>query len=228
MKKQKQLAASPNQITKTPPEHKLMRKYTPEETRAKVLDLFRSEGDLDFALKELGSEILPKLLHGNKTEEKDVRKTLSGKITTVMMGLEADSHWALKGAFPVQYWGMAKELASQVIKEYDCSTHAEKMLVEIMVNAFIRTIDASKELTEGRIAPGGSITENRSKYLAVLSKEHDRANRQFLNSLMTLKQLKAPTIEMNIRTKNTFVAQNQQINANGLAEPTSTESNEAK
>ena len=60
---------------------------------------------------------------------------------------------------------------------------------------------------------GEYITENRTKYLAMLSKQIDRANRQFLSALTTLKQLKTPSIEMNIKTNTAFVSQNQQINS---------------
>src|SRR3989338_8008992 len=150
---------------------KVMRKkYTPEETRSKVLQCFRAKGDLDGSLDQLGNGLLPKMLHGSKKERKEAKKTLNEEITPTLMALEVDSHWGLISAFGENYWGMAKELSAQIIKEYNCSTHAEKMLAEIIVNAFIRTLDASKELTEGRVAPGASITENRTKYIAVLSK----------------------------------------------------------
>ena len=67
------------------------------------------------------------------------------------------------------------------------------------------------------------ISDERTRYLGYLSKQMDRAHRQYLSALMTLKQLKAPAIEMNIKTKNTFVAQNQQINA---TQPTESNKNE--
>lgn len=209
----------------------IMKRYTPEEAKDKILQFFTSDGvDVNRTLKKLGDDYLPKLLHGNAKEKKEAGKIFNDndKMTEIMMALESDTHWGLMSAFGSQYRGMANELCSQVIKEYTCTTHAEIMLAEVIVNAFIRTVDASRELTEARVAAGGSITENRTKYIAVLSKQHDRANRQFLNSLMILKQLKAPTIEMNIRTKNTFVAQNQQINASGPLQATNPENNETK
>lgn len=214
MKKQKQLPAPPAQSTIEKLEKKELKKYTPEEARSRVLGGFFADGaDLNRALQEFGNDIFPKLLHGNEADQKEVRKTLDKKVTEVMMTLEIDSHWGLMGAFNNRYWGMARELSSQIIKEYNCTTHVEKMLAEVIVNSFIRTLDASKGLTEGSLTLGGSITEIRTRYIAVLSKQLDRANRQFLTSLMTLKQLKAPTIEMNIKANTAFVSQNQQINA---------------
>ena len=48
----------------------------------------------------------------------------------------------------------------------------------------------------------------------MISKELDRANRQFITALTTLKQIKAPSLEINVKTKAAFVAQNQQLNVN--------------
>jgi hypothetical protein len=45
-----------------------------------------------------------------------------------------------------------------------------------------------------------------------MGKELDRANRIFLNALMTLKQLKNPPLELNIKAGNAFFGQNQQFN----------------
>ncbi len=196
------------------PTKKELKKYTPEEAKKLVLQAFYAEGtDLGRQLRELGNDILPKLLHGSEAEQKAVRKTMNEKVTPVMMALEADSHWGLMKAVDETYWGMARELSSQIIKEYSCETHAEKMLAEVVVNAFVQVLKASGKITGGSVEPGGSITDSRTKYIAVLSKQLDRANRQFLASLMVLKQLKAPTIEMNIKANTAFVAQNQQINA---------------
>ena len=213
MKKQKQLPAPSSQRTIEKLEKKELQKYTPDEAKSKILYHFHAKGDLDNSLRELGDDFLPKILHGNEKEKKEARKILNDEVTPVLMALEVDSHWGLISAFSKDYWGMAKELASQIINENKCTTHTEKLLVEVIVNAFIRTLDASKKLNEGSVVSGGSITENRTKYISMLSKEHDRANRQFLTSLMTLKQFKAPNIEMNIKANTAFVAQNQQINA---------------
>jgi hypothetical protein len=53
-----------------------------------------------------------------------------------------------------------------------------------------------------------------SRHYSVMSKELDRANRQFITALTTLKQMKAPSIEINVTAKTAFVAENQQFNVN--------------
>ncbi len=62
------------------------------------------------------------------------------------------------------------------------------------------------------------INQNRTAYISILSKEADRSHRQFLSALMTLKQIKAPTIEMNIKARTAFVSDKQQININKEAD----------
>jgi hypothetical protein len=81
-----------------------------------------------------------------------------------------------------------------------------------MVNAYIRVLDNSRRLNNE--LNGQNITPNRNIYIANLSKQIDRANRQYISALLTLKQLKSPNVEMNIKTNNAFISNNQQINVN--------------
>jgi len=61
----------------------------------------------------------------------------------------------------------------------------------------------------------GSIkTRYDVQYLAVLSKELDRAERHYLASLQALKMLKSPSFEVNIKTNTAVVGQNQIVQAN--------------
>jgi hypothetical protein len=192
---------------------KEIKKYTLEETKKNVLKIFRAEGDLNYNLEKLG-DILPKLLSGNKEEVKEAREISDTKVTEVMMALETDTHWGLMSSFRNEYRGMAKEFSDQLIKDYNCTTVAEKALVEIIANAFIRIIDNSRRLNDNLGDGGTTINENKTKYFTMLSLQIDRANRQFLNALVALKQFKAPTIEMNIKTNTAFISNNQQVNVN--------------
>ncbi|OHA72699.1 MAG: hypothetical protein A3A27_02425 [Candidatus Wildermuthbacteria bacterium RIFCSPLOWO2_01_FULL_47_18] len=223
MKKQKQLPAPPVQgLPDKQAEKPVLQKYTPEETKNKVLELFRAQGDVNQVLYELGSDLLPKFLHGTKKEQRDVRKALDGQVMSVMYGFEADTHVALMEGFPERLRGSAREICTQFIRDFDCKTDADKILAESAAIAFMRYLDSSRRLN-GCMDIVEYISDERTRYLGYLSKQMDRAHRQYLSALMTLKQLKAPAIEMNIKTKNTFVAQNQQINA---TQPTESNKNE--
>lgn len=189
-------------------------KYTPNEAKDILMKIMKAPSvDLEYSLELFGENILSKFTHGNPAQKKEAKEELYTKGREIMLMLEVDTHWNLAEAFNDQYRGMVVELTSQIIKEYDCITHAEKMLAEIIANAYTRVLDASRRLNNDLGKPGTEISENKTKYLLMLSKLHDRANREFLNALIALKQLKAPTIEMNIKANTAFIAQNQQNNA---------------
>jgi hypothetical protein len=208
MKKQKK-----TQVATTSEPKKSVSTFSPEKTRRMIMNIARFEGDLDKDIEKLGEDIFPRFFDGEGKEKKEARKELDKITRNVLFALEVDTHGALMASFDQPFRGMAKELSKQIIIEYNCKTHAEKMLVEIIVNGFIRTIENSNRFNNTMNA-GEYITPNRTNYLAMLSKQIDRSQRQYLSALMTLKQLKAPTIEMTIKANTAFIAQNQQNNAN--------------
>lgn len=213
MKKQKQLPAPPAQsLPDKAGEKKAMQKYTREETKDKVLEMFRVKGDMKEVLKKLGDDLLPRFLHGTKNEQKEVRKALDEKVTEVMYGFEADTHIAMMESFSERFRGGAKEVCKQFIRDLDCKTDTEKIMAETAAMAFMRYLDASRRLNNC-LEVDIYLSPVRTAYMAMLSKERDRAHRQYLSTVATIKQLKAPVIEMSIRAKTAFVSQNQQINA---------------
>ena len=191
-------------------EKALTKKYDLQESKKILLDIAIPEGDLNQNLKRLGENILPKYIDGSEQDRNEAHEALKKMTLELLMALELETHVALMEAFEPRYRGLAKELSSQLIKDYNCQTSAEKALAETIANAYIRVLDNSRRLNNELECK--NITHERNKYISNLSNQVDRANRQFLNSLLTLKQLKAPTIEMNIKTKNTFLAQNQNVN----------------
>lgn len=191
--------------------NKLMKKYSPEETKGLLLRKIAFDQDLNYLLHELGSEILPKCFDGSDKEKENLKKEGEEKAILAMRAMEMETHLGVMESFDARYRGMVRELCPQIIKEYQCSTTIEKTLAEVIANSFIRIIDNSRRLNDCMDA-GKYLSEERTHYLAILSKQIDRANRQYLSALMTLKQLKTPAIEMNIKAKNAFVSQNQQIN----------------
>lgn len=110
------------------------------------------------------------------------------------------------------YRTFATSFARDLIDEYKCTTASEKALVQMITDAFIRVLKVSRQFNNS-MAPD-HLSSNRAGYLNSLSKELDRANRQFNTSLQTLKQMKQPPLQVNFNTKNAFIAQHQQFNDN--------------
>ena len=193
----------------------ITKKYTQKETRELIQKIARTDCDPELILKELGGDILPKFIDGNQKEQKEARNLLEEKSLKAMMALGVETHFPLIETVGEGYRPLVMEFSRYLISELDCKTTHEKALAQLVVNAYIRVIDNSRRLNNELGGPGQEINENRTKYISMLSIQIDRANRQFLNALVTLKQLKAPAIEMNIKAKTAFIAQNQQINAEG-------------
>ncbi len=201
----------------------VIKKYTQEETRNLIKSIVRIECDPEMLFKTLGENIFPRFINGNKEEREKARGDFDKKTMAAIFALGLENYYPLAETVADCYRPLIIESARQIEKEYKCKAPSERMLAGIIANAFVRVIDNSRRLDNELGDAGQSITENKTKYLTMLSKQVDRANRQFLNALMTLKQLKAPAIEMHIKAKNAFVSQNQQINVtkenNEIVEP---------
>ena len=208
-KKKKELQTSQSDTLDELPNASAIKEYSPDEIKTFIKNL-RLEEDISSAMDNF-NHILSKVPYAKAIKNKTIMEKLTKQVSLMMCGLEVDTHFVLMSV-QKKYSVMAKELASQIIKEYECTTHTEKMLAETTVCAFIQNLENSRRFNDC-IKSNEFISPNLSQYLAVLGKEIDRSHRQFLSSLSMLRQLKQPQMEINIKTNNAFVANNQQINS---------------
>ena len=142
------------------------------------------------------------------------------------MACEFETNIALVMTVPEDYRPMVIELFREIVKEYDCKTPSEKALVEVVVNSYAKTMVYSQKFLSC-VEVGKYLSDTRTRYLAVMSKELDRAHRQFDSALMRLKQMKSPSISFNVKTDTAFFADKQQVNV-GEQDKQKNENNEAK
>lgn len=109
------------------------------------------------------------------------------------------------------------ELANNLIEEYDCNTTLEKTLCEVVWNSYWKVMQLSKKFTWVMIA-WEYLSDERTRYLSMLWKELDRANRNYFTALNNLIELKRPQMNINVKTKNAYFWQNQQINNNNTSD----------
>lgn len=190
-----------------------MVKYSSEETKKEVLDPIKKSLGFYSVTRELHEEILPKIMTGNKKEKKAALELLDKKVTGLFRALESEVHATSMESFDPKLHTWVFELISKMIEETNCTTELEKSVATIVANTHIRFLDNSKRLNDHLNDTYGK-TRDEARYLEVLSKQTDRAHRQFLSSVMVLKQLKAPLVEMNIKAHTAFVSDKQQININ--------------
>lgn len=115
------------------------------------------------------------------------------------------------------------EMINQLIAEYDCNTATEKMLAQTAGWAYCRMIEYSYKLNG--VTRQEFISHEKNGLYSLLSKEVDRATRQYLMAINTLKHFKQPPLNVTLKTNNAFVAQNQQINSSTKEPPAKEKSN---
>jgi|JI10StandDraft_1071094.scaffolds.fasta_scaffold98165_3 hypothetical protein len=191
-------------------EEKNIKKYDEKDAKRIALGMITLQDGKDALLKEMTEKILPGCLSTDKQEQENSLLQVKEKGLAILRIFESESHVGLMETFNDEYRTLSREMCQTMIREFVCVNEAESALVELIVNAYIRVIDNSRRLNNELECK--NITPNRNVYIANLSKQLDRANRQFLSALMTLQQLKTPQIEMNIKTTNAYVSHNQQIN----------------
>lgn len=151
-------------------------------------------------------------------EELDSHKNHSQKITPesacykAFTILEFDKGILMAAAIPERYRTFGIDFSRKLQKEYQCETPSEKATAELIAINFVRTLEIQYRIN--CILELEHVTDNLVKHFAILSKELDRANRHYLNTLQTLKMIKQPAIEVNIKTQTAVVGQNQIVQSN--------------
>jgi hypothetical protein len=191
----------------------IIKHYTPEEAKKIVGYIFATDSDTDTIFRKLAEEVLPKLMAGNDEEQRWAKDHLLFRSEDAVMAMGFVNHYHLIPTADKQYAPLILNMTKQIEKDYNCCATDEKALAAVIAMAYIKIVDSSRMFSgwyENKERPSWDTS---TKHLEMLSRQMDRANRQFLSAIAMLKQIKQPPIEVNIRTKNAFVAQTQQINA---------------
>lgn len=151
-------------------------------------------------------------------EELDSHKNHSQKMTPESASYKAftlfefDKGILMAAAVPERYRTFCIDFSRNLQKEYQCETPSEKATAELVAINFVRTLEIQYRIN--CFLELGHVTDNLVKHFAILSKELDRANRHYLASLQTLKMIKLPALEVNIKTQTAVVGQNQIVQSN--------------
>lgn len=126
--------------------------------------------------------------------------------------LEFDNGILLTATVPEQYKTFGIDLMRNLQIEYNCQTPSEKATAELTALNYIRTLEIQRRIT-GYLAMG-ALTDNGVRYLAIMSKELDRANRHYLTSVQVLKNLKQLPFQLTLKANTAVIGQNQVVQAN--------------
>ena len=170
----------------------------------------------DFVLRELTFNEDPdnlvaevyRWLHDTGDLPQKMTQDLGAKVA-IALGFEND--YALSVTLGTKHAGLGIELRRQLIKDFQCSTHADKVLVDTVVCAYVRYMTCVESF-QSYLNDVNFLSHEQTQFIGVLSKEMERANRQMLTAYQMLVNRKQPPLQVQINMKNAFLANNQQIN----------------
>lgn len=148
--------------------------------------------------------------HGDAENKKEIEKELLEKTKEALPIVTLETHYSLARAVMEDLRPFIIEFSNQLYVEYECKTPTEKALAETIAAAYVRIIQSTQVMTRQSRDEHCSLISN--GFYKVASQELDRANRHFINAVATLKQLKSPSMNIQVKATNAFVAQNQQVN----------------
>lgn len=186
----------------------------PVEEMEKRIKATLPDADPAQVIKKLAKEIAK---HNSSDDKQDFSPELSKAFAMALSSVSLDSHARLADTTTDKLAPLAISVAQQLISEYHCQTAAEKTLAETVANAYIRVLRFSEALND--VYSRGTTTPEINKYMSITSMELDRANRQYLTALSTLKSFKQPSVNVTFKANTAFVAQNQEINATPAQQP---------
>lgn len=192
--------------------------YDERKVRDLILETGRLNKDIDprAILKDTG-KILSDYYPSKGKKRKELLEKLNNKFSQIAPILTLDTHYLLATTpYKTEYKTFAIELANQLVVEYDCKSPSEKTLAETAAWAYCRMLEYSRTLS-GMLGIE-YLSSEKNGYYSMISKEVDRANRQYLAAINSLRYIKQPKLNVTFKTQNAFVAQNQQINTPGKAQ----------
>lgn len=182
------------------------KEYSAKDAKDFILSRIKTPSDPQEHLTRFANDYLA--LVDKKGTPKEKNKEMLEKAGELAMALSLDTGFLLIQSVDTQHWGLAVQMRNDLQKEYACDRPSEKALIDIVVNSYIKKLSLSNKM-------GGNqkyLGSEHDGYRNYLSKEIDRAHRQFLSALETLRIIKQPPIKVNLKTENAYIAQNQQIN----------------
>ena len=198
------LPAKPNK------EKSLAKQFTVDEVRDIIKEDLHFACDPDYVLKE-ATKKFNAWLKAPEREAEAIKKDMLEIHDKALVSLGLETHYPLADMVSERYRGLAIEVARQIEKEYDCKAPSERLLAQTIAGIYGKIIEYSRQLRG--CAQDTHISVEKNSFYTIMSKELDRAHRQLITALTTLRQIKNPPMELNVRAKTAFVAQNQQINA---------------
>ena len=165
------------------------------------------------ALIELQA-IAKEIESGLSTEE--TNKKYIEKYQEVLMANGFINGKVVEASVNVWHQNHVVKMRETLIAEHEAKSTSELMIIDLAINAYFRSLHASKIYSSLVQGNDGAVRFERPRInlLKELGKQVENANKQFLSALTLLKEMKQPRINIKVQSKQAFVGQNQQFNKN--------------
>lgn len=181
-----------------------------EESKPPLNDQLRTAYDPTEVLKRAGEKL--NKLKNDEDGEYEGKTTAEDDLFKAMTLSEFKNGALLVSVVAEQYKTFGIDMLKKLQEEYSCTTISEQATAELATVNYVRTLDIQRRINN--YLDLGTVTDNGVKFLAIMSKELDRANRHYLSSLDALKSIKQPNLGVNIRANTAVIGQNQVVQAN--------------
>jgi len=188
-------------------EAKPIPKLTADEVKQLAIRSAYECFEMKAKIKKMGEETIPAHRAGKIGDEE-----ASKDLNDITKALSLDTGHILIESILEDYRGLAFQMKMDLHKEFDCKTASEKAMVDLAVSSYIRHIFLSKKLTYNQSFE--SYYHEINGYFNVISKEIDRAHRQFITAIESLRVMKQPALKVSVKTNNAFIGEKQQFNNN--------------
>mgnify|MGYP001564062733 CR=1 FL=1 len=179
-----------------------------KETALELMKQFRVPFDPDVVFDEVVKEVRQmKLINGGKhsfTPENYIFKAITLS--------EFDNGILMTEALSEHYKTLSIHMSRELQVEFMCKTVSEKATAELVAVNYCRTLEIQRRINN--YLQLGSITDTGVRFLDVLSKELDRANRHYLTAVQALKTMKQSQPRVSIKTDTAIFGRNQLIQEN--------------
>lgn len=183
-----------------------------DKVKKTLEDILKNESFEDLSATKNIDKVYGLYLKKEETKSKKLKGKIDQEINSMMLELNQsfglDNKYVLINAVPRNRRAFAVQMCKELEAEYQVKTASEKALVQSAVEGFVRSMKCASMLDANR-----SASLFVAPYIAIYTKEAERAQGQFLKALRLLQQMKTPPLNVTINTKNAFVATNQQNNA---------------
>jgi len=187
-------------------------------TNNKTLSVHSNVNDYKNLLKGFGSGDEPeKVLEAakqeiEKTKGKQTKSSGIDNIFKAMTLFEFDNGTLLMNILPECYKTFAVHMLRQLQKDYNCSMISERATAELATISYVRILDLQRRMNNSLDRP--EKHDVNLLYISILGKELDRANRQYLAAIQTLRMIKQPSLQFNIKADTAVIGQNQLVHTN--------------